>query len=375
MKRYLYTQIFNDLKKKMVFVTGPRQIGKTFLAKQIMQEYHSPEYLNYDVIEDRRIIHNRSWPLRADLIIFDEIHKMKKWKAYIKGIYDSKIENQHIFVTGSARLETFRQTGESLAGRYYHLRLLPISVREAVDTNSPYEAVEKLNRLGGFPEPFLSNSEEQAARWRNQYYTDLIREDILEFSRIHEINAMKTLLELLRRRAGAPLSYKSLSEDLHVAPNTVKKYIQILESLYIIFRIFPYHRNIARSIQKEAKLYFFDTGLIHFNEGTRFENTCAVCLLKHINYLQDAKGKDIQLQYIRTKEGKEIDFVIVEKQEPIFLLEVKLSDPHPSNTLYSFSKKFSSARSIQLIHNLRKEENHRGIEILKAGQWLSELKV
>ncbi|MFQ5641443.1 MAG: DUF4143 domain-containing protein [bacterium] len=127
----------------------------------------------------------------------------------------------------------------------------------------------------------LSNSEEEAARWRNQYYTDLIREDILEFSRIHEINAMKTLLELLRSRAGAPLSYKSLSEDLHVAPNTIKKYIQILENLYIIFRIFPYHRNIARSIRKEPKLYFFDTGLIHFNEGTRFENSCAVCLPWH----------------------------------------------------------------------------------------------
>lgn len=382
MKRYLYSQILKDLKRQMVFITGPRQVGKTYLAKQIMPVFKRPQYLNYDAIEDRRIIQGRTWRINADLVIFDEIHKMKDWKNYLKGIYDSRPENQSILVTGSSRLETYRQSGESLAGRYLHLRLNPLSVRELKDVLQPYEALEKLNKLGGFPEPFLwgveeddSHSEEYAARWRNQYYTDLIREDIVEFSRIHEIRTMKQLVELLRSRVASPLSYKSLAEDLQVSPNTIKKYIQILESLYIIFLVKPYHKNIARSILKEPKLYFYDSGYIKGNEGIRFENTCAISLLKYVQYLYDASGKDIALNYLRTKDGKEIDFVIVVDNVPEQFIEVKLTENKPSRSLVNFNDRFPNTRSLQLVHNLRQEQHIKGIDIIQAGKWLSELPV
>ncbi len=254
LKRYLYDQVLKDIKKKMVFITGPRQVGKTFLAKQIMTEFQEPQYLNYDNLDDRKIIQNMSWKLNTDLLIFDEIHKMKGWKMFLKGVYDGRRENQAILVTGSSRLDTFRQSGESLAGRYFHLRLNPISVKEVEHLYPPLEAIEKLNLLGGFPEPFLSGSEEEAARWRNQYYTDLIREDILEFGRINEIRNMRILLELLRGRVASPLSYNSLARDLQVSPNTVKRYIQIIESLHIVFLLRPYHKRLSRSILREPKL-------------------------------------------------------------------------------------------------------------------------
>lgn len=375
MKRNLHLQILNDLAKKMVFVTGPRQVGKTFLAHQIMREFDYPQYLNFDIIEDRKIIHQRSWRLNADLIIFDEIHKMKSWKNYIKGIYDARSKNQAILVTGSSRLETYRQSGESLAGRYFHLRLNPLSVNESGTLLTSFETVEKLNKLGGFPEPFLSGSLEEAGRWRNQYFTDIIREDILEFSRIHEINSMKTLLELLRSRVGSPLSMRSLAEDLQISPNTIRKYIQILESLYIIFLIRPYHKNIARSILREPKVYFYDSGYIKGNEGIIFENTCAVCLLKYAQYMHDAKGKDINLNYMRTKDGKEIDFAIITDQIPDKLIEAKLTDRIPSRALNHFSKYFPRAQSLQLVHNLRQEEHIKGVDIIHAGRWLFELGV
>ena len=228
MKRYLYDQILKDLKKKMVFITGPRQVGKTYLAKEVLKEFKNPQYLNYDNRDDRKIIQQMSWKLNADLLIFDEIHKMKDWKMFLKGVYDGRYKNQAILVTGSSRLDTFRQTGESLAGRYFHLRLNPISVKELVEMDicESYEAVERLNTLGGFPEPFLSGSEDEAARWRNQYYTDLIREDILEFGRLDEINNMKLLLELLRGRVASPLSYSALAGDIQISPNTVKRYVK-----------------------------------------------------------------------------------------------------------------------------------------------------
>jgi len=373
MKRYLYDQVYKDLKRKMVFITGPRQIGKTFLAKQVMKEFNNPQYLNYDNFDDRKIIQRMSWRINSGLLIFDEIHKMKDWKIFLKGIYDGRPENQAILVTGSTRLDTFRQTGESLAGRYFHLRLNPMSVKELENFYSPYEAVEKLNLLGGFPEPMLSNSEEDALRWRNQYYIDLIREDILEFGKLNEIRNMKMLLELLRGSVGSPLSYSSLAENVQISPNTIKRYIQILENLHIIFLLTPYHKQLARAIRREPKLYFFDTGLIKANMGVKLENTVAVCLHKYSEYQRDAKGKDISLNYLKTKEGKEVDFAIIVEDELKQIIEVKLSDSKLSKSLLFFSKQFPGAEAIQLIHNLRHEQYLNRINLIPAGEWLLRL--
>lgn len=381
MKRYLYSQVLEDLKKKMVLITGPRQVGKTYLAKQVMEEFDKPQYLNYDNINDHRIIKNMSWAQNTDLLIFDEIHKMKGWKNYIKGVYDSKQPHQSILVTGSARLDTFRQTGDSLAGRYLHLRLNPMSVKEISGrTPSNYDSIELLNSFGGFPEPLMSaiNLEKEkavseSARWRNQYFTDIIREDILDFSRISEIGTMKILIQLLRSRVGSPLSYNALAEDLQVSTNTVKKYVQILESLYIIFLIHPFHKNIARSILKMPKVYFYDTGYIEGDQGIKLENTFAVSLLKHVQYLHDVKGENIHLHYLKTKENKEIDFVIAGNGKPVQFLEVKHSEKELSQSLKYFAERFKNVEAIQLVHNLHQNETINGINITKAGEWLSEL--
>ncbi len=382
MKRYLFTQILKDLKRKMVFITGPRQVGKTYLSKQIAEKFSKTQYLNYDILEDRRIINEMQWRKNLDLLIFDEIHKKKNWKLFLKGVFDSKEENLKILITGSARLETFRQSGESLAGRYLHLRLNPFSVKELSNNLSPYNAIESLNKFSGFPEPLLNSLNENendalefASRWSRQYYTDIIREDIVEYSRINEILTMKTLIELLRSKVGSPISYKNIAEDLQVAPNTIKKYIRILESLYIIFLVHPYHKNIARAILKEPKVYFYDTSFVKGDEGLLFENTCAVSLLKNTQYLFDAKGKDIKLNYLRTKEGKEVDFVITINGKAAQFIESKLSNNKPSNSLKYFSERFDSADFIQLVHNLHNEEDYNNIQIRKAGNWLSELEV
>jgi uncharacterized protein len=373
MKRYLYESLLNDVRRKMVFLTGPRQVGKTYLAKELMVQFKNPQYLNYDNVDDAKTIMSRAWAMTADMIVLDEVHKMKGWKTFLKGTYDTKAQNQSLLVTGSSRLDTFRQTGESLAGRYFHFRLHPISVRELRGTIPPHDAVESLNRFGGFPEPFLSGSEVEAARWRNQYYTDLVREDVLEFGRLHEIRAMRLLLELLRKKVGSPLSYTAIAGDLQLAPNTVRRYVDILESLHIIFLVRPYHVNIARAILKEPKVYFYDTGYVEGDDGVKLENTCAACLLKHVHFLQDSHGANMSLGYIRTKNGTEIDFVISEKTKIKDLIEVKLSDTSVSRALRSFHMNNAASSAVQLVHNLGQERNAEGIRVVPAGQWLSEL--
>ncbi len=375
MQRYLSNTLLSDLDQKMILLTGPRQVGKTTLAKDMMTHYGRPQYLNWDVADDRRILSEQSWNPRADLLIFDEIHKMPNWKAYLKGVFDGRTERQSLLVTGSARMETFRQTGESLAGRYFQMRLHPFSLREwvALTDAEPEPALDRLIERGGLPEPFLAEDAVQSHRWRLQYFTDLVREDVVEFSRIHELRAMRLLVELLRHRVGSPLSIASLSRDLQIAPNTVAKYINILEALYVIFIVRPLHRNVARAIIKEPKVYFFDTGYVQGDEGAKWENACATMLLKHVHFEQDVLGKPTNLCYLRTKEGVEVDFVLCHADLPTDLIECRYKDNRPAPALIKFAKLFPDAKPIQLVRELRQEEYRQTVNIVKGANWLMEL--
>ncbi len=375
MERNLAPLLIEDLEQKMILLTGPRQVGKTFLSRQLMDNYKHPVYLNYDSINQSRIIRNVSWPLNTDYLIMDEIHKMDNWKNFLKGVYDTKDDSMALLVTGSARMETYRQSGESLAGRYLNYRLHPFSVSELKNSIPPFEALNLINQLGGFPEPFLSGSDRKASRWRKQYFTDFIREDIMDFSRIHEINSMRLMVELLRERTGSPISLNSIAGDLQISPNTVKKYLDILESLYVVFTVRPYHRNIARSILKEPKVYFFDTAYIKGDDGAKLENTAACCFLKHCHFQQDIMGKSIQLKYLRTKDKKEVDFLICDDDKPVEMIEVKRSNRDISKHLIYFKERFSNIKAVQIIQNLRQDEYDRekDIHILRAAEYLAKL--
>ncbi|MEE9424707.1 MAG: DUF4143 domain-containing protein [Methylococcales bacterium] len=297
---------------------------------------------------------------------------MDNWKNYLKGVYDTKPKQLQLLVTGSARLETFRQSGDSLAGRFFRHRLNPLSLTEIPDASE--HSLEQLLERGGFPEPFLAESLDDANRWRLQYVDGLIRTDILDFEKVHDFRAVQLTLDLLRQRVGSPLSYSSLARDVGCSPNTIKRYIEIFEALYIIFRVTPYHRNIARSIQKEAKVYFYDTGMVIGNAGIRFENLVAVSLLKHLNAIEDYQGKKTNLKTLRTKEKKEVDFVLVVEGKPVSMLEIKLSDSEISPTLRYFYKKYRIP-AIQLVKNMRLERVENGIEIRKAYRYLRNLEM
>jgi predicted AAA+ superfamily ATPase len=297
---------------------------------------------------------------------------MPDWKTYIKGVFDTKPDKLKILVTGSARLEYFRQAGDSMSGRFFTHRLFPFSPGELADAGEiPPPFIDRLINRSGFPEPFLAEDDNLARRWRKQYVDGLIREDVLDFEKFSDFKSLKLCLELLRSRVGSPISYASIARDIGIAPNTVKKYIQVFEELYIVFRLPPFAKNIARSLLKEPKIFFFDTALVEGDEAIKYENLVALTLLKHASMEEDHKGNTASLYYLRTKDGREVDFCYVCEGKIQFILEAKYSDSSISKNLHYFCTKYA-VRGIQLVKNLR-QERQEGIEVRAAEAWLASL--
>lgn len=372
MKRVQADWIFRDLKKKMVFLAGPRQVGKTWLAKEIGKRFENTLYLNYDHLPDREIIKKEAWREKTDLLIFDELHKMPEWKNYLKGVFDTRPPHLAILVTGSARFDFLRQTGDSLAGRFFTHRLLPFSLCE-LDKTEYRGGLGRLLERGGFPEPLLAESAVDARRWRQNYIDGLIRTDVFDVENIHNLRGMQLLLAMLRQRVGSQVSFTSIGRDIGISPVTVIKYVQVLEALCIVFRVTPFTRNIGRSLLKEPKLYFYDNGMVDNGAGPAFENTTAVSLLKHAWALNDHRAEEWSLNYLRTKEGREVDFCLVKDGRIRTIVECKAADAELSPQLVYFSRKYG-LQAVQLVAELRHERKEGDrIEVRRAENYLKEL--
>ena len=380
MKRYIDERVRLDLRKKMVLLTGPRQVGKTTLSQQLIQDFPGGQYLNFDVAAHRTVIQQQGWRQSAPLLVLDEIHKMREWKGWLKGVCDGRAPGQALLVTGSARMDTFRQAGASLAGRCFRLRLHPLSVREWCDASgaAPQAALTHLMERGGFPEPVLAESPADAQRWRADYFAGLVREDVLEFSRLHEVQAMRMFAEMLRSRVGSPLSIASMARDVQVSPATLGKYLDILEALFIVFVVRPWHRNVARATLQAPKVYFYDTGLVLGDEGVRFENLVACHLLKNVQWRQDTLGAPAGLHYIRTKDEAEVDFCLSQGDAITHLVECKLSDSRPHRALARFAQQWPQAQAVQLLRDCKAEADlgpDGRLQVRDAAGWLASLDV
>lgn len=387
-KRYLTAFVVEDLKEKMVFISGPRQVGKTTLSKELVPEYFSDfAYFNWDLRADREKIMRSQWPTDAELIILDEIHKYRKWKGLIKGNYDKFKEDHRFLVTGSARLNVYRKGGDSLQGRYHHYRLHPFSLAELsgeskikfipfeplkIDLQLHEDTLETLFHFGGFPEPLIKQNNRQLRRWHNEKIDRLFREDIREIEMIRDMGSIQLLSDMLPLRVGSLLSLNSLREDLEVSHRTVSHWMNVLEEFYYHFRIYPFTNHRVRSLKKEPKLYLWDWSEIE-DQGKRFENLVASHLLKFVHFLQDHEGYKASLHFLRDKDKREVDFLVAVDDKPWFACEVKLTDAKKSNHLEYFQDRLKIPYIYQIIKDGKEDYVDKGIRVLPASKFLFSL--
>jgi hypothetical protein len=355
----------------MVFVSGPRQSGKTTLARLLLDRAHgkAPErYLNWDDDESRTRILAREFPVDG-MLVFDELHKFRRWRNHLKGLYDVHGARLQILVTGSARLDLYRRGGDSLQGRYHHLRLYPFSLREAGCT------VADLLALGPFPEPLLSGSTRTARRWSRAYRSRLVREDVADLERIEEMGALEQLTVRLPDLVGSPLSLNALREDLQVAHRTVARWLDILERLLFVFRVAPFGAPEIKAVKKSRKHYHFDWTTVR-DDGARFENMVAFHLLKQCHFLEDTEGLDADFRFVRDVEGREVDFVELIDGRPTRFVECKLSELKPAPALAYLKRKFPDVAAVQVVATPDVERVvEPGIRVCSADTFLQELTV
>lgn len=334
--------MLTDIAEKMVFIGGPRQVGKTTFALSMLpgdQDESSPAYLNWDSIEDRESILAARLPPGETLVILDEIHKYSKWRNLVKGFYDKNKSSVSFLVTGSARLDYYRKGGDSLQGRYHYHRLHPFSATELM-REPDGDTVNQLLAYGGFPEPFLKSSERFHRRWLREYAHRVIHEDLNDLENVRDISNLDLLLYHLPACVGSPLSANSLSKLLQVAPQTIEHWLAIFERLYLCYRISPFGAKRIRAVRKEKKLYFWDWSRVP-DPGPRFENMVAGHLLKYCHAIEDAEGHDMELRYIRDTDKREVDFVVLRDGVPEFAVECKTGERHASPACRYFRERTS----------------------------------
>jgi len=399
-----YLKIWQELarEKNMVFLVGPRQVGKTTLTQIISRCFPNNLYFNWDIPQHKtRLMENPTFfqeIKRRDpstpLIIFDEIHKYKDWKNYLKGAYDQFHDRYQFLVSGSGRLDIYQKGGDSLAGRYFLFHLWPFTMGELGESNLTIENFlenpvqismersemlkeewSRLSTLSGFPEPYLANRMATYRRWSSSYSAQLIREDIRDLTGIKSVADMETLYLLLPSKVGSPLSIPSLATDLKVSYNSVRGWLSVFERFFLIFSIAPWTERIARAIQKERKVYLWDAPRIE-EPAARFENMIAMELWRAVTNWNDLGYGQFSLHFIKNKEQQEVDFLIANGRKPIVLTEAKTSEIQPSSAL----RKFQNALNIPAVQLIAEDEGYRifsnndqSILIAPAYAWLSQL--
>jgi uncharacterized protein len=378
-----------DLARKMVFVAGPRQVGKTTLARRLLADEEVGVYLSWDRAQDRKEVRAAQWPGGEALVVLDELHKWRPWKRWLKGEYDRHRDRMRFLVTGSARLDVYRRGGDSLEGRYHHYRLHPFTCGELARGGAPpvlpapgeelrvparadRELPRRLLEAGAFPEPFLAGSARAVRRWRKERLDRVLREDVRDLTAVRDVASLELLAGLLPERVGSPLSLNSLREDLEVSHGAVAQWVAVLERLYHVFQLRPHTSSRVRGLRKMTKTYLWDAGQVEA-PGPRFENLVALHLLALCHYLEDHEGRRAELRYLRDRAGREVDFLVVVDGRPWFAVEAKLGETRIDPALRYFQSRLGVPWAYQVVLEGERDFVEGGVRCLPAANFLAAL--
>lgn len=357
--------------RQMAMLTGPRQVGKTTTSRVSAGEHR---YFTWDRQTDKRLILKGADAVIGELqlatlrerpqhVVFDELHKYRKWRSFLKGFFDVAADRSRLIVTGSARLGFFRRGGDSLMGRYFLYRMHPLSVGELVRTEvreaeislplaPPQDALLQLLRFGGFPEPFLKGTDRFYNRWRRLRTELLFREDLRDLALVQDVGQVQIMAEILGAQVGQQVNYSSLAADVNVSVDTARRWLTTLQALFYCFTIRPWFRNVPKSLRKQPKVFLWDWSLVG-DVGARNENFVASHLLKATQWWTDIGLGTYDLCYLRDKQKREVDFLVVRDGKPWFLVEVKSAAKRElSPSLAYFQEQTKAEHAFQVAFDL-----------------------
>ena len=373
--RYIADDCRKDLNEKLVFIGGPRQVGKTTLALHMLGSKRGaghPAYLNWDIATHRQRILDGELPVEP-LVVLDEIHKFARWRSLLKGFYDEHFPVRSALVTGSARLDYYRKGGDSLQGRYHYYRLHPYSLTELSNQPTP-DDLQTLLRFGGFPEPLARQNTTHWRRWQRERQARVFADDLTSLERVNEVSMLELLFAALPSRVGSPLSLQALRAELQVSHDSIRRWLTIFDNLYLTFRLSPFGSPRVRAVKKEQKLYLWDWSVLE-EIGPRFENLVAAQLLKFCHYREDTKGFGMELRYLRDTDRREVDFVVLQDHRPLFAVECKTGDKAPSAHLHYFRDRTDIPAFYQVHLGREDYQSRKGIRVLPFATFARELKL
>jgi len=369
-QKRLYDGLLRDHlthQRQMVFVSGPRQVGKTTTCSQVTDQVY-----NWDNTDDRTQILKGPAFLAEQLelfrlrestpaVLFDELHKFSRWKQFLKGFFDTYADQTRIVVTGSSRLDVYSRGGDSLMGRYFLYRMHPFSVAEVLSQDlpdpdrivrparfMPEEDFSALWTHGGFPEPFIKRDLRFSRRWRTLRQQQLLREDVRDTTQIQQVGQLEMLANVLQTRSSHQLIYSNMASQVQVSVDTMRRWIDMLSQLHFGFLVRPWFKNVSRSLRKEPKWFLRDWSSIN-EPGDKAETFVACHLLKAVQGWSDLGLGDFQLGYIRDKNQREVDFVVIREGQPWFLVEVKQGESKLSQSLCHFQKQLNVPFAFQVV--------------------------
>lgn len=358
---------------QMLFLGGPRQVGKTTISKALLA--HMPgRYFNWDNPEDRLKILGpyqqlmdqlppRHLGAPKPLVVFDEIHKYKDWKNHLKGFFDTHKDACHILVTGSAKMDVYHRGGDSLMGRYFPYTIHPLSLREIVapapsddciqsPVHDPDNTYDRLYTFGGFPDPYIQGNSAFSNQWKQTRHQQLFREDIRDMGSVQQVDQLTLLAHVLQNQAGDLLNYAALSRKIRVTDQTIRRWLSILEAQYYCFSIKPWSHNVTRSLLKDPKVYLWDWSDVS-DPGARFENFIACHLHKATTLWTEQGLGHFGLYFLRDKEQREVDFLVTRDNTPWFMVEAKVGSGRSlSPALAYFQKQIDVPHAFQVVHEM-----------------------